>query len=210
MIAGEGPFQGDVARVIAGIAAETAPRLRSSVPQVPQQLDRLIAQTLEKDPARRPANLLAIRSALIPFSTRGSSIADLGRRAAAYFMDTIVTGFATSIVTMSIMLINTSTDAQAAGRGFAHLQFHNIHALVTFVIMIGYFTLAEGRYGCGFGKWMMGLRTVGAGGEAPGLTRSLFRALILPGLMVVCTHGLPLLFGLPFEDGVGHIRFSFL
>ena len=71
LITGQPPFEGDATRVIAGIASDAAPRVRSVVTDVPKQLDRAIAQTLEKDPARRPASLARLRQSLVPFSSRG-------------------------------------------------------------------------------------------------------------------------------------------
>ena len=57
---------------------------------IPRELARVIQQSMEKDPLKRPENLIALRSALLPFSARGTSQADLGRRMAAFFIDTIM------------------------------------------------------------------------------------------------------------------------
>jgi serine/threonine protein kinase len=78
LIAGRGPFTGDPAAVIAQIASDPAPSLRRLVPDIPDDLNRTVARTLEKDPARRFANLAQLRLALQPFATGGIVPAPVG------------------------------------------------------------------------------------------------------------------------------------
>src|SRR5439155_21517692 len=61
LVSGRGPFQGDPAAVIAQIVSDPAPALRSFCLAVPRDLDRIVAQTLEKDPELRFARLDQLR-----------------------------------------------------------------------------------------------------------------------------------------------------
>jgi hypothetical protein len=49
-------------------------------------LGEIVARMMDKDPARRFQNMAELREALLPFASGGTSIADLGRRLAAYFV----------------------------------------------------------------------------------------------------------------------------
>lgn len=182
LLTGEPPFQGDAARVIAGIAAETAPRLGEKGVVVPGELERLVSQALEKDPAQRPANLDQLRAGLLPFASGGTSIADLGRRLAAYFVDTtlvaITSGLAVSFLVAALMVMAP----QNPGWGASYpLQLGT--ALVLLVILIAYFGVFEGLWSRGLGKTLMGLRVVNLHGEPPGLIRGTLRACVMPGFV---------------------------
>ena len=198
LIAGQPPFLGDAARVIAGIASDEAPRVRSLVADVPQQLDRVIARTLEKDPARRPASLAQLRQSLVPFSSRGASIADVGRRMAAFFIDMVLIGIVAFLLNVLIILV-----ALPAGLSLQDPETFTSPSLrlaifvTTTILSVGYFVVAEGRWGCGVGKKMMGLRVVGLQGETPWLLSIGVRAAIIPGLMLLCQQLLPMLVGSP-------------
>jgi hypothetical protein len=69
------PFDGDTAAsILAKILFDTAPRVSELWPQVPENLDALVAQMLSKDPALRPsdgANLAAALAALGPLTRSG-------------------------------------------------------------------------------------------------------------------------------------------
>ena len=53
LLTGRAPFVGNAAQVIASISTDPAPKVDTLV-EVPRELSRLVQQTLEKDPARRP------------------------------------------------------------------------------------------------------------------------------------------------------------
>jgi eukaryotic-like serine/threonine-protein kinase len=69
-LTGAPPFEGDSAIAILGkILFDEAPRVSAQWPEVPEDLDALVAQMLAKDPAQRPsdgANLAAALAALGP------------------------------------------------------------------------------------------------------------------------------------------------
>jgi eukaryotic-like serine/threonine-protein kinase len=186
LLTGQAPFVGDAAKVIAGIAAETAPKIRTINHSVPMELESVIAQSLEKNKEKRQTNLRELRDALLPFSSRGSSIADVGRRLAAYLLDTLCVGLGTAVLTIVAMItlfmifsqpqwFERSSDIPGILMTVS-LTFVQVFSVVVF---FGYF---EGIHGWSPGKRLLGLRTIGPSGGKPGLFRAALRALIVPGI----------------------------
>ncbi len=176
LLAGRGPFTGDAAAVIAQIASDPPPSLHRLRPAVPRDLDRVVARTLEKDPARRYANLARLRRALLPFATGGTSIADVGRRLAAYMVDSMA-------VTIAADAIWFGAGAAMAGQRATALVGNAVLQLLSVLAPVVYFALAEGRWGRGLCKLLLGLRVVGPEGEPVGVRRTLLRALFIPGAL---------------------------
>jgi response regulator RpfG family c-di-GMP phosphodiesterase len=67
------PFRSSVGAALRALQGETPRRLRQLRPDVPEELDALVARMLERDPARRPALPLNVMNALTPFLVEGSS-----------------------------------------------------------------------------------------------------------------------------------------
>ena len=71
-LTGTPAFDGDTAAaILAKILFGEAPRVRALWPEVPEDLDGLVAQMLAKDPAQRPSdggNLAAALAAIGPLS----------------------------------------------------------------------------------------------------------------------------------------------
>lgn len=184
LLAGRAPFEGDAAAVIAKIISEPPPRLSSLRPDVRHTLERIVDRALEKDPARRFKDLAALRRALAPLATGGVSMADLGRRFAAYMLDWLLLRSGTSLIAFGI-----TTSLQWGANwpiGTTHVGSPVIDARMALfqeVAALLYFALAEGRWGCGLGKRLLGLRVIGPDGERPGYGRALWRTLILPGAL---------------------------
>jgi uncharacterized RDD family membrane protein YckC len=169
------PFLGDAAAVIAQIVSDPAPTLRAVGAAVPADLDRIVAGTLEKDPARRYTTLADLRRALLPFATGGTSIADVGRRLGAYTVDNLIVGLAAAVLGMS---------AGVAAHGFPEItESVALFQLVQALLIPAYFAVVEGRWGRGVGKLLLGLRVVAVQGQPAGPGRALVRAAILPGAL---------------------------
>ncbi len=69
LLTGEGPypFTRQVSLALHRLQTEPPRRLSELLPAVPQELDDLVARMLDRDPARRPAQPLALMNALTPF-----------------------------------------------------------------------------------------------------------------------------------------------
>ena len=188
LLGGRAPFEGDAARVIAAIASEEAEpigRLRSDLPA---PLREFIHSMLAKDPARRPQTLDELRQSLTPFSSRGVSIADLGRRLGAFFVDIVASSFATGLIALLLVLIAVVV----YGAALTELNNDRLTSIVAgafiTVATTAYFTISEGLWGRTLGKRLLGLRVVTTNGARLGLVRSLARSVIVPGLSLVCVY----------------------
>lgn len=187
LLTGRGPFVGDALAVVAQITSDPAPPLRHLRPDAPRALERIIARTLEKNPARRFADLAQLRQALAPFATGGASIADVGRRFAAYMLDE----FAVAFVVVSSTAVGSIVIAFQAARASetADVYSPTVNAWLQIVqagMGVAYFALAEARWGRGLGKLLMGLRVIGPHGDRPEYGRSLLRSAFVPGALGLC------------------------
>jgi uncharacterized RDD family membrane protein YckC len=204
LLSGRGPFVGDVASVIAQIASDAPPSLHGLRAEVPRELDRLVARSLAKDPASRFDDLAQFRQALLPFATAGVSIADVGRRLAAFFLDfmlfSLVGGCLGTLIVLILLFTRQFDLARFAGGGSA--TFQASMSLGTIALLIAYFGVAEGRWGCGIGKWLMDLRVVNRLGEAPGIAPALLRAALIPGVSYLPSVMPPLMF--PHQNVAWH------
>ena len=186
LLTGRAPFTGDAAKVIAGIAAEPAPNIRSVNNSIPLGLASIIAQSLEKNREKRQHDLTELYDALLPFSSRENAMADLGRRLAAYVLDTLVAAMLTIYLTMwamffGVMIASNNTWFDRASDMPALLIAASV-AFGQLFSVVGYFGYFEGFYGATPGKRLLGLKTVGPKGGNPGLWRAALRALIVPGI----------------------------
>lgn len=191
MIAGKPPFTGiDAAAVIAQIACDPAPPLRQLCPAVPEDLDRIIARTLEKEPSRRYRTMTELKQALLPFSSNGLIAAPQGRRLGAYLLDMLFVGITGGVVgTVTFCASGVFSNLQSAGGNaqtiIASPEFANsMLVLGVFVIVspILYFALLEGLRGASIGKRLLKLRVIRGDGNRPGFARAITRALMVPGL----------------------------
>ncbi|WP_158627254.1 serine/threonine-protein kinase [Corallococcus sp. AB045] len=64
LLTGVRPFQGDSVQVMFAHMEERSPAPSSRVPGLPQELDSLVLQLLQKDPSRRPPSAEAVRERL--------------------------------------------------------------------------------------------------------------------------------------------------
>ena len=193
LIAGRAPFTGNAAQVIASIASDKPPKVSEFASGVPKALTRLIAQTLEKDPAKRPYNLHMLRELLLPYSTSGAFAADIGRRMAAYFLDIVIAAFIVgmmlSFLSPLVFMLFDSINIQ--------LTPHAAGAMLQLPFVILYFAVAEWIFGKTFGKWMFGMRVIDEDGECPKLWQAMVRAILIPGLPMACNL---IISGLMFSD----------
>jgi serine/threonine-protein kinase len=71
LLAGRAPFLADtMPQLCAMILQQSAPPLRNVRPDAPEALQAVLARCLEKEPARRYANIAELAGALLPFASR--------------------------------------------------------------------------------------------------------------------------------------------
>ncbi|MFP6702673.1 MAG: protein kinase, partial [Planctomycetaceae bacterium] len=189
LIAGRAPFTGESAAVIAQIVSDQPPLLSSLAENIPGDLDRIINRSLHKEPRKRFQALKELRNALAPFATSGSPVADIGRRLAAYMIDSIIFAFLWMVVTFLLgisfgvdkkELLQTAVLDEAGSTGMWVL---NLASGVTAAVL--YFGICESLWGGGVGKRAVGLRVVSGDGGRPSFLQATGRALCLPGSMVL-------------------------
>ena len=181
LLTSQAPFQGDAAAVIAQIVADEPPPIRSIRPDIPKSLQRMIARCMSKKPKRRYQSVSELRRALLPFSNEGVSMADVGRRLAAYFLDTLLVSILAVMATAIIQLVNLGLREYQSELEVALIPSF---ALTVALFAIPYFAICETIWGWTFGKRWLGIRVVNSYGDSPSLWRSIVRALILPGIFV--------------------------
>lgn len=181
LLSGRAPFVGNAAQVITSIATDVPSRVSEFAKQVPKPLVALIAQTLEKDPARRPFNLNMVRDVLLQYSTRGAMAGDPGRRMAAFFLDSvvvvvlvgIVSSFTSSAILILCSMLRLEMDPSLLG------------LIINFPIAVGYYAIFESLYGRTLGKWLLGLRVVNQNSESPKFIQAVLRSLLIPGIWIL-------------------------
>ena len=194
LLTGNPPYDGDAAQVIAGIASDPVPDIRKKVDKIPSRLSRLIMQMLEKDPRNRPPNLAEVRARLLPFASRGATSADIGRRMAAFFVDLFIANTVVAASAIFICITIIMLAFQIDVNNTQNLTVSMAIVLTGFFSVVSYFSICEGLWGRGVGKLMFGMRVVGSDGGAPGIPRAVLRSMIIPGVMVLASFLLPVVF----------------
>jgi uncharacterized RDD family membrane protein YckC len=187
LLTGRPPFVGDATAVVAQIASDPPPPIRSLRHDVPETLDRIVCRALEKRPDRRFQDLTQLRFALQPFATGGTSIADVGRRLPAYMIDiALVTilglAFYAPIAELLIGAAAFTISPQKSSGNVSYVRIvQDGFSLAWMVAVVLYFALSEARWGCTLGKYLLGLRVIGVEGAPIDLRRAIVRAFGLPG-----------------------------
>ena len=191
LIAGQAPFTGESAAVIAQIVSDEAPLLSNVAEEIPADLDQVVSRTLEKDPDKRFQDLGQLKLALLPFATGGSSLADVGRRLAAYMIDQVSAQVVLAILGGLFGAVGSMWALSAGAGGDINLSIGSDNTgaqqmktitLWNFafngVAIFGFFVLCEARSGQTPGKRMMRVRVVGANGTSPGWKAAILRSLV--------------------------------
>ncbi|MEQ1904310.1 MAG: protein kinase [Pirellulaceae bacterium] len=190
LLAGRPPFVGDPVTVTAQIVSEEPPLLRSFNPQVPRGLEEICARAMAKNLDLRYQDLEAMRTDLVPFASRGTSLAQMGRRVAAFMIDygSLQILFQ-GLMALTIFVLVFAEGVQGHSMGEEGLN-KMIRILFWFGVAnwfaaVGYFAIGDGIRGATVGKKLLLLRVVNMRGEKPGLWSGLIRAFVIPGALGV-------------------------
>ncbi len=196
LLTGRAPFQGkDAAATLARIVADPVPSMQTLRPEIPVALDKVVLKGLERNRERRYRNLGEFRQALHPFLANQLSIAGLGLRFGAYWIDVMIPGIATGALSLFVIFVLLNFPDDPRSDAWFSIGWS--------LLFGGYFLVTEWLGGCSLGKWLTRLRVCPAGGRAaPGffpmcLRTALFILLISLGSWV---GDLARLFGRPFAD----------
>ncbi len=190
LLTGRPPFVGDAMSVTAQIISDFPDRLRKHNPQIPKGVEQIVLQAIEKDPEKRFQDLDAIRSSLLPFASQGTSLAQTGRRVAAFMMDyfSIQLLFQIAMALVGLLLayqmhieISAMSPEEMMNFKSKIATMQNWGGIANWFFAVGWFSVWEWSTGATLGKQLMGIRVTNSRGERPNLWRSTLRSFAIPG-----------------------------
>ena len=119
-------------------------------------LERVVARCLAKEPDGRYADYAALRHALLPFCSREPEPASMLVRASAGWIDYLIAFLPPYVTLMFLVGAEELLVRPLVERTLYSARYHI--ALLGFGFL--YFTIVEGIWGAGLGKWLKGLRVV--------------------------------------------------
>ena len=175
LLTGEAPIEGKNAVQIVANAVNQKPKpvtdLRKEVPPI---LSQIVSRCLAKDPDERYPDYKTLRESLLPFSSREPEPASLKMRMAAGWID-----FLTAFLVPYLALMFSVSVVEFHFQPFIERTLFSARYYFAFLSFgFLYFSLTEGIWGAGLGKWLFGLRVVRSNGTAPGLSRSFLRIFV--------------------------------
>lgn len=182
LLSGRPPFEArNSGEVLARILSEEPLPLARHGVAVPRGLRRIVLRLLRKDPRARFQSYAALRSALLSYSSRGTTSASFGQRSLAMAVDEVVLWIAT--VYWPLLPFGPA-------RWKAYEAFEALTVLLVLSLPILYFLATEGKWGKSLGKLLFGLRVTDVEGVPAPFGRILGRTLIF----VAVIHGPEALF----------------
>ncbi|MHC4512140.1 MAG: protein kinase domain-containing protein [Planctomycetota bacterium] len=175
LLTGRAPFEGKNAVQVVANAVNQKPKPVSELREdVPPGLERVVARCLAKEPEGRYDNYMALRNALLPFSSREPEPASMKVRASAGWIDYLI-AFLVPYVILMLAIGNEQFH-------FRLLMERTVYSASHYIAFLGfgflYFSIVEGIWGAGLGKRLKGLRVVRTNGRPPGIGRALIRILV--------------------------------
>jgi len=174
------PFEGDNAVQVVANAVNQKPKPLTELRQdVPPGLERIVGRCLAKEPDGRYADYTALHNALLPFSSKEPEPASMNIRGSAGWIDFLI-AFLIPYVALMLFIGGEKLIAWPLYERTLYSARYYI-ALWSFGFL--YFSIVEGIWGAGLGKYLKGLRVVRTNGRPPGFGRALIRILIPIGLI---------------------------
>jgi uncharacterized RDD family membrane protein YckC len=169
------PFEGDNAvQVVANAVNQEPTPLAELREGVPPGLQRVVTRCLAKEPDGRYADYTTLRNALLPFSSREPEPASMLVRASAGWIDYLIAFLPPYVALMFLVGAEELLVQPLVERTPYSARYYILLLSCGFL----YFSIVEGIWGAGLGKWLKGLRVARPNGRPPGLGRALIRILI--------------------------------
>jgi len=176
LLTGRPPFSGGGGtQVLARILSEPPDPFSAAEAAVPTGLRKVVLRLLAKEKGRRYPSYAALRTALLPYSSRGLAAGQLGRRLLAILAD--------------LLMLHVALAAVAGAQVLFHPRLSNY--VIQMVWLVAYFGVLEGLGGRSPGKRLLGLRVVTSEGAplpfaAAALRAAVFTsALSLPAMLLI-------------------------
>ncbi|MHC4569837.1 MAG: protein kinase domain-containing protein, partial [Planctomycetota bacterium] len=187
LLTNRAPFEGDNAVQVVANAVNQKPKPLTELRQdVPPGLDKVVARCLAKAPDGRYAAYKALRNALLPFSSKEPEPASMNIRGSAGWIDYLI-AFLIPYVALMLFVGGEKLTAWPLWQRSLYSARYYI-ALWSFGFL--YFSVVEGIWGAGLGKYLKGLRVVRTNGRPPGFARALIRIVIPIGCIEVIRNPL--------------------
>jgi len=182
LLTNRAPFEGDNAVQVVANAVNQKPKPLTELRRdVPAGLARVVARCLAKEPDGRYADYKALRNALLPFGSQEREPASIKLRASAGWIDYLLAFLPAYVALMFLVGAEQLLVQPLVERTLYSARYY----LALFGFGLLYFSIVEGIWGAGLGKWLKGLRVIRANGRPAGVGRALLRVLIPIG----CVEG---------------------
>jgi uncharacterized RDD family membrane protein YckC len=187
LLTNRAPFEGDNAVQVVANAVNQKPKSLTELRQdVPPGLERVVARCLAKEPDGRYADYKALRNALLPFGSKEPEPASMNIRGSAGWIDYLI---AFLIPYVALMLL-VGGEKLIVWPLYERTLYSARYYIALWSFGFLYFSIVEGIWGAGLGKYLKGLRVVRTNGRPPGFGRALIRILIPIGIIEVIRNPL--------------------
>lgn len=191
LLTNRAPFEGDNAVQVVANAVNQKPKpLTELRKDSPPGLARIVSRCLAKEPEGRFPDYPSLRNALLPFSSRVPEPASIKVRVAAGWIDYLLA----FLVPYVILMLTAGAEKLI----IQPLAQRTLYSMRYYFLLLGcgflYFSITEGFWGAGLGKYLKGLRVIRTNGRPPGFVRALIRIFI----PILCVEGvrMPLMLAL--------------
>jgi len=182
LLTGQAPFEGkNAVQVVTNVVNKKPKPLTELREDVPPGLERVVARCLAKEPDGRYADYMALRNALLPFSSKEPEPASMKVRGSAGWIDYLIA----FLIPYVALMLAIGNEEFHFGFLMERTLYSARHYIALFSFGFFYFSIAEGIWGAGLGKRLKGLRVVRTNGRPPGVGRALIRILI----PILCVEG---------------------
>ncbi|QDV27997.1 protein kinase domain-containing protein [Aureliella helgolandensis] len=190
LLSGKVPFAAEnMVQLLARVLDNAAPPLKAIAPNVPAELDAIVARCLRKSPGARFGGYNELRQALLPLGSHAPVAAPLGSRFLAGAIDFTLLSIAfLPLSAFSIFSQGQPVLASDPLRGVSTLLLSTLAIALQWL----YFALSEWRFGKTFGKHLLGLR-VTSDQSKPKLSAALTRSalfLLVPLIPLLIANSL--------------------
>jgi uncharacterized RDD family membrane protein YckC/tRNA A-37 threonylcarbamoyl transferase component Bud32 len=169
------PFEGKNAVQVVANAVNQKPKPVGELREgVPPGLERVVARCLAKEPDGRYPDYRSLRNALLPFGSREPEPASVLARVPAGWIDYLIAFLPPYVALMFLVGAEELLVRPIVERTLDSAKYY----FLLFGLGFLYFTVTEGIWGAGLGKWLRGLRVVRPNGRPPGLGRALVRVVV--------------------------------
>ncbi|MHC4205652.1 MAG: protein kinase domain-containing protein [Planctomycetota bacterium] len=180
LLTNRAPFEGDNAVQVVANAVNQKPKPLAEFRQdVPPGLDRVVARCLAKEPGGRYADYAALRNALLPFSSKEPEPASINIRGSAGWIDFLIA----FLIPYVVLMLSIGGEKLIAWPLYERTLYSARYYIALWIFGFLYFSITEGIWGGGLGKYLKGLRVVRTNGRPAGFGRALIRILIPIGLI---------------------------